>query len=300
MNASLHLLHRVLPATVHLQPEIAPGHPSAAILGAERLGTGVVVGEGAILTAHYVVVGARSVRIDWLDGAAAEGRVAAIDYESGLGLVTFDGPAPRALAACPAEEVRPGIECFVVASVGDGRQVATGIVTAVRPFEALWEYRLERGIHASAESPGLGGGPLIDARGRLLGVCALALGEVGRFTLAVPCSLAEPLLDPARSGPAAGCAPPRAWLGLTCYPLGESLVVAGVIPGSPAAVAGLRAGDVLATVDGAPVGSRADLFARIWRHASGEEVLLRVSRDDGPVEIRVRSDSIERFFAVAG
>lgn len=298
MNAPVHLLHRVVGATAHLQSDIEEGHPSSGILGAERMGTGVVVGSGSILTAHYVLIGARSVLVAWPDGTSSGGRVAAIDYETGLGVVEPEGSAPRGLSLAAPGDARPGLECFVVASVGDGRQVATGTITSVAPFDAFWEYRVERGILASVQSPGLGGGPLVDSRGSVIGIAALSLAEIGRFTFAIPADLATPLLEGIRSRGRWSAPRPRAWIGLTCYPLDDRLVVAGVIPDSPAANAGLLPGDLLVAVDGAPIRERAELFDRIWRHASGEDVALDVLREDRPMRIAVRSGNIEDFFAV--
>ena len=262
------------------------------------MGTGVLLGgRGAFVTAHYVAIGARAVRATWPDGSTAEGRVAAIDYASGLAVVEVEGPLPRVLPMRPNPDVMPGEDCFVVASTGAGREVRSGMVTAVGPFEAFWEYRVERGILASAEMPGLGGGPLVDVRGRVMGIASLSLAEIGRATFAVPTSLAVGLVDAVAVGAPPLPGPRRAWLGLTCYPIGENLVIAGVIPESPSARAGLAPGDVVDAIDGRPVHDRASLFEAIWRHASGDRILLAVSRDQRSLEIDVTSGSIEAFFA---
>ena len=63
---------------------------------------------------------------------------------------------------------------------------ADGFVTQIAPFEANWEYVIERGLMASAMNPGLGGGPLVDRFGEVLGVVSLNLAEIGKFTLSVP------------------------------------------------------------------------------------------------------------------
>ena len=59
----------------------------------------------------------------------------------------------------------------------------------VGPFEAFWEYMLDRAIMTTIVNPGLAGGPLYDARGRLAGIVSLGLAAVGRFSLAIPVSL---------------------------------------------------------------------------------------------------------------
>jgi S1-C subfamily serine protease len=63
MNASVKLIELVLPATVALKTEVPEEHPSAQILGTERLGTGVVIDPGGlILTVNYVVRGSYTAR----------------------------------------------------------------------------------------------------------------------------------------------------------------------------------------------------------------------------------------------
>lgn len=298
MNASLHLLRKAVPATVHLQAQIPESHPSAGILGAERMGTGAIVGSGgAIVTAHYLLIGARSIQVTWVDGTSLAGRPVGIDYAAGLGVVAVDGTPPaRGLNVRPIEDVRLGEEVFIVASVGDGRRVGTGFVTSLGPFDAFWEYMLERALLVSSENPGLGGGPVLDAHGQLIGVAALSLAEVGRLTFAIPASYAVPLLDGIRVHGHYAASTQRAWLGLTCYGLRNHVVVAGVVPGAPAGAAGLKSGDVILGVDGETVTERRELFERLWRRRSGDPVVLRVFRGSRTLEIEVVTGSIEAFF----
>jgi S1-C subfamily serine protease len=193
--------------------------------------------------------------------------------------------------------VRPGDECFVVASVGDGRQVRTGFIAAVGPFDAFWEYMLDRAILASPENPGLGGGPLLDLDGQVIGIASLSLTEVGKFSFAIPATLALPILEDLRQRGRYAPPPPRAWLGLTCYGLRNHVVVASVIPDSPAADAGLRAGDLVVAIDGEDVSERRELFERLWRRSSGDPVRLRVFRNNQTFELEIRTGSVEAFFA---
>lgn len=296
LNGSVHLLHRAAATTVHLRAVIDPAHASASILGTERMGTGTLLeGSRHVLTAHYVVIGAREVGVTLLDGTERAGRVLSLDFESGLAAVALDAAAPRGARLREAsDEVQPGEEVFIVASVGDGRRVNPGVVSAVGPFEAFWEYALDRGIFVTADNPGLGGGPVVDRRGRVVGIASLSLAEVGRFTLAVPAAAAARLV--ARlARPEAPSGRPRAWLGITCYPLRHGLVVGGVLPSSPAEAAGMASGDLLVTIDGEEVADRRALYERLWRHRAGEPVRLRLIREERLVETEVRSGSIEEY-----
>jgi S1-C subfamily serine protease len=298
LNASVHLLRRVVPSTVHLQANIPGDHPSAGILGAERMGTGVIVGSGgAIVTAHYLLIGAESIQVTWVDGTSVAAQVAGVDYGTGLGVVAVDGVPARGLSVRPVEDVAVGEEVFVVASVGDGRRVGTGFVSSVGPFDAFWEYMIDRAILITGENPGLGGGALLDAHGQLVGIAALSLAEVGKLTFAIPASFAVPMLDGIRDHGHYAPSSQRAWLGVTCYTLRNHIVVAGLIPGGPAATAGLKAGDVVLAIDGATVAERRELFGRLWQRRSGEAITLRVFRGNRTFELEIVSGSVEAFFA---
>lgn len=298
MNASLHLLRKVVPATVHLRAEIADSHPSAEILGTERAGTGTVVAPwGLVVTAHYLLIGSKAIEVTLDDGETQIGDVVGIDYVSGLGVVKLNEQPRTGVGIRSIDDVRVGEEAFLVASVADGRRVDAGAVSSIDAFEAFWEYLLDRAITVTVQNPGLGGGPLLDSLGRMIGVVALSLAEVGKFTLAVPASLVNPVLDEvARSGRYQAAAP-RAWVGLTCYALRDHVVLAGVVPDSPAARAGLEPGDVVLAIDGSEVHDRRTLYEHIWRHATGDPIRLIVFRTNERRAVEIVASNIETFFS---
>jgi S1-C subfamily serine protease len=296
MNASVTLLRRVLPTSVTLKVNVPETHPSAQILGAERMGSGTLIENGHILTVNYVVLGAESIEVTYLDGTTAEGKVVAKDFYSGLAVVTT-GNANGAHAK-PGFELVSGDEVFILGSVGGTeRRVNSGAVSSLEPFDAFWEFHLDRAILTTAMNPSLGGGGLFNSQGSLTGVVSLDFNEVGRFTLAIPVEHFfhhhEELLKHGRRV----SRPPRAWVGFYCYVLREHVIVAGVVPGAPAEQSGLQAGDVVVSLDGARIGDRSMLYQKIWEHAPGDLLTFRVFRGSAVQEVEIRTTDVESFFA---
>jgi S1-C subfamily serine protease len=299
MNASIKLLQSVLPTSVGLRVKIPSGHPSAQILGTDRMGSGTLIdATGIVLTVNYVTLGAEAIEVTLLDETRLEGHVVAQDFFSGLAAIKIPGDGHPAAASAGADVLHTGDDVFIVASAGGSqRRVNSGAVSSLDPFDAFWEFHLERGIMTTAMNPGLGGGGLFTNRGTLVGVVSLDLNEVGRYTMAVP---AEPFFahreELMRYGKRVSRAP-RAWVGLYCYMLREHVVIAGVLPGTPGERAGLRAGDVVLSIDEAPIGMRCDLYQRLWQHKPGESVRFQVFRENTVVEVVVQAGDAETFFA---
>jgi S1-C subfamily serine protease len=297
VNAAVSLIGRVLPATVHVQTEIPAEHPSARLLGTERLGSGTIIDPGGlILTVNYVVLGAAEVRVTLLDRREYVGEVVRHDFTSGLGLVRIAESGLPALPLRSSVDLELGDEVFQVASAGEGQvRVSNGGVSYLGPFDANWEYVLERAIMTTAMNPGLGGGPLLDMRGQLVGVVSLNLNEIGRFSLAIP---AEYYLDARAEFLAGGGGMgTRAWLGVFCYAMNHHVIIAGVLPGGPGDAAGLKAGDVVLAVDGRDVAERATLYRHLWRRRPGEPVTLKVFRNNEARLVTVASGDVVEFFA---
>lgn len=299
MNASVRLLEESLPATVHLQVAVPESHPSAAVLGTERAGTGTLVdAEGLVITVNYVVLGAHTVTVTLLDGREVAGEVIAQDFHSGIALVKIPGGDLPALPLRAAPGIAAGDDVCILASIGAaGRRASAGGVTAIDVFDANWEYTLERAIYSSAMNPGLGGGPLIDTGGRLVGVVSLNLNEIARFSLAIPIETYRDHRDELLRHGRRPSRPSRAWLGLYCYTLREHVVIAGLLPGGPAERAGLTQGDVILAIDEREVATRRELYEQLWSHRAGERVALRVYRNSDVQTFEITSADVEEFFA---
>lgn len=298
MNGSVHLLHKSVPTTLHLHATIPAEHASSAILGSERMGTATLLREtGIALTAHYIVAGAGEIEATTVEGTTHRAKVLGIDFESGVAVLGVDVPGATGLRLRGSEDLALGEDVFLVASVGEGRRVNSGNVSSIAPFEAFWEYSLECAVTVTADNPGLPGGPLLDRFGRMVGIVALSLAEVGKPTLVIPESAARAVIGEIEKTGTYRSSSPRAWIGITCYPLRDHVVVAGVLPGSPAERAGLQPGDLIVALDGEATTDRRTLYSRIWRHRRGARLRLRVLRKDQASDVEVLASAIEEYFA---
>lgn len=232
--------------------------------------TGVVIGEGRVLTNAHNVYGDGTLTVTFADGRAATGQVSAADFDGDVAVVAVD-----TAGATPVEwaEHTLDVGTVVVAlanPAGRGLRATFGLVSATqRPFHGPRGRRITGSVeHTAPLAHGSSGGPLLDKTGRLVGLNTHRLR--GGFYLALPAdaALAERVERLGR-----GEAPRRARLGLALAPSSvarrlraavglperDGLLVRGVEEGSPAERAGLARGDLLVEAAGRPL-SAADVL----------------------------------------
>jgi len=280
-------VRRVSPAVVGLRARIPADRPSAATLGTERFGSGVIIDpDGTILTVGYVVLEAATLEAVLADGRTLPARVLGHDFESGLAVVRAAGGGPfPAVALGHAAPIGPGQSVALVGMEDGGRVLGLGgTVTGVRPFVAYWEYMLDRALVVTPLHPAFGGAALVDPDGALIGIVSLRLD---REHLAIPIDLFLPVRDAvlAQGRPTR---PPRPWLGVRALSMDGAALIAGVSPVGPAHAAGLRAGDVVLRLNGERVADLGDFYRKLWRTAIGSVVELTVHRGGQIETVTVR------------
>jgi S1-C subfamily serine protease len=288
-------LERTLDSLVLLRAEVPEDAYTAQILGTERVGNGVVIGEdGLVLTIGYLITEASAIWLTTNRGAVAAGFPLAYDQPTGFGLVQPLGAlgAP-ALKRGSASSCRVG-DNVVLAGHGGRPHALKATVFAKREFAGYWEYVLDEALYTAPAHPQWGGTALVGADGRLLGIGSLLVQEkvdAGAIqgNLVVPIDLLEPILDDmVRYGRASR--PARPWLGLYATEVGRHVAVAGLAAGAPAEQAGVEIGDIVLEVANERVAGLADLFRRIWRLGeAGTEVPLTLAREGKVTRVSLRS-----------
>jgi len=289
-------------AIVKVSARAVPDARSAATLGREREGTGIVIGDnGLVLTIGYLIVEADDVKITDAKGRVLPAQVVGYDHASGFGLVRSVVPldaAPIALGDSTSASERDPV---LIASAGDDNATFAWIVSK-RSFTGNWEYKLDYALYTSPPSTNWSGAALIDKDGKLLGVGSLIVREATEGepklpgNVFVPIDLLKPILaDLVKDGHRAG--PARPWLGVAADEMQGRLLVTRVSPDGPADRAGLQAGDIILGVGGAAVRSQAEFYARVWNGGkAGDEIALRVLQGVDIKEVKVRSIDRTEYF----
>jgi S1-C subfamily serine protease len=294
---------RLFDAIVKVETRAVPDARSAASLGREREGTGVVIGEnGLILTIGYLLVEADEVKVVDRAGRTLPARVAGYDHATGFGLVRTVVPiAARPVPLGDSGRLAERDPVMVVNYEG-ADDVTLAYVVSKRPFTANWEYMLDEALFTAPPALNWSGAALIGKDGRLLGIGSLvvrdAKGDDGGLpgNMFVPIDALKPILpDLAKTGRRAG--PPRPWLGLAADEAQGRLVVTRVSPDGPADRSGIRAGDIILGVGGVGVRTQAEFYRRVWaRGSAGADIPLRVLQGIDVNDISLHSmDRVDYF-----
>ncbi|HEY4911193.1 MAG TPA: S1C family serine protease, partial [Methylomirabilota bacterium] len=293
-----HIKH-VAPAIIGIHVEVPPDRPSAATLGAERWGSGVLFdAAGFAVTVSYVLIDAARVDVVLRDGRKVEATVAGLDLESGLGVIKLDGPGPWPVAALgDSTKIAVGDVTGTVGMDEEGSLVATpGTVKSIRSFAASWEYMLDRALFVAPYNSAFGGAALVDQTGAVVGITSLRLGEAPFVNLAIPIEQFLGGKDELIAKGRVESRRPRPWIGLYTRETDGGVVVAGVSPVGPARTADLRPGDLIVRVNGEQVSSQAEFYRRLWLGSVGQDVQLVVMRAARLEAITVRSVDRYRLF----
>lgn len=302
MNAPVIPLEKAVRATVGVHSHVPSTHVSTAIgLGTDRRGTGTIVSpDGLILTVHYLLLGATNVIVTMPGGEQHEAKIIGKDYGTGLGLLKIDAGAVPHLKVVSSQNCTPGEEAFTVSSLGAEKRCADcGIITYLGPFDAVWEFVLDRCICVTASSLqiGLSGGPILDRRAQVVGISYLNFADLGRAVLGIPGEYFLAVRDELRQHGHRITAVPRAWLGVLSYTLREHVVIATVMPGGPADKAGLQQGDLVLAVDDTDVNERRVMYDAVRNHQPGDQITLKVLRNNRIYKVEVPAIRAEDYFA---
>jgi serine protease Do len=269
------------------------------------MGSGFIISpDGLILTNAHVVRDAKDVTVKLSDRREFTAKVLGSDATTDIAVLRINATGLPVVRLGDARQLEVGDPVLAIGAPYGLEQTATsGIVSAKGrslPGDAVVPF-----IQTDAAvNPGNSGGPLIDGSGAVVGINAQIYSQSGGFqglSFAIPINVALKVKDQiVATGKAT-----HARLGVTVQDLNQALaesfglkkpdgaLVANVAPGSAAAAAGLKSGDVITEVNGEPVVRAGALSSLIGLASPGEKVRLKVWRDHAPRDIEAKLASAD-------
>ena len=282
----------------------------------EGSGSGSVIDQdGNILTNYHVIEGAQKVAVSFGGQKNYAAKVVGGDPDTDLAVIKLIETPKEPLTIVPlgdSDRLEVGQKVLAIGNpFGLDRTLTTGVISGLqRPIRARNGRPIEGAIQTDASiNPGNSGGPLLDSHGRMIGINSQILSPSGASAgvgFAVPVNIAKRIVpELVRSGQIR-----RPKLGIGSrdvellknqveLPVSEGIVILQVLPGGPAANAGLRGitqtengdfeiGDIILGIDSQKITNTDDLYRILDKHAIGDLVQVQVIRNGRRTSVPVR------------
>jgi S1-C subfamily serine protease len=292
-------------AVVGVVEQVGPAVVSisrASKRGPAGAGSGVLFApDGYVLTNAHVVAGADELELGFTDGTSSAGSIVGFDHATDLAVVRAGGAAPRHATFGRSAGLRVGQLVVAIGNpLGFGSTVSAGVVSALGRTMRARDGRLMEGIIQSdvALNPGNSGGPLVDTRGRVVGInTAIILGAQG-ISFSVPIDTANWVVGELMTSGRVR----RGWLGIAGQnrPLPRDstrrlgldqtagVEVTGFDERGPATRSGMQQGDVVVSVDDRTVTHIDDLHRALQKWPIVAPLKLRVLRAGKLIDLDVQ------------
>ncbi len=281
------------------------GAPRARV--EQSLGSGAIIrSDGIIVTNNHVIEGMTEIAIQLADRREFPATVILADPKSDLAVLKIDTKGERLPVLAIDDQDRPEVGDLVLAignPFGVGQTVTNGIISALaRTDVGITDYSFFIQTDA-AINPCNSGGPLVDMDGDLIGLNTAIFSRSGSSSgvgFAIPAVMVKQVVNAAFGG---GRAVVRPWFGAKGQPVTAEMarslgmpgprgvIIAQVWPGSSAARAGLRAGDIVLSVDGQATNDPAGVTYAFATRKVGETAQVLVRRDEREITLSVRTEA---------
>ena len=280
-------------------PELFGKSPERERQGPRRgAGTGFIIDpDGYILTNHHVIEGADRIAVRLADGRSLRAERIGSDPDTDIALIKVSSPRPLPHAVLgDSDTLRVGEWVLAIGNpLAYEHTVTVGVVSFIG--RKLFDSSLDRYIQTDAAiNFGNSGGPLINARGEVIGINAAISSRASNIGFAVPINQASLILPQLREVGRVS----RGYIGVALRDVDPDLqrslglssasgaLVQDVTPGSPGARAGLRAYDLIVAVDGKQVVRNDELIQFVAARQPGTSAMLQVVRDGRPLNVGVK------------
>jgi S1-C subfamily serine protease len=297
-RAVIKVVDTVGPAVVMVSRKKSGGGNSSAQEGA---GSGVIIApDGYILTNHHVVHGADALSVTRQDGTTLEAAVIGTDPATDLAVIRANGSDLPYAVLGDSRKLKTGQLVIAIGNpFGFNSTVSTGVVSALGRGLRSVEGRLIENIiqHTAPLNPGNSGGPLVDSRGRVVGINTAIIAMAQGIGFSVPADTANWVISEllvhgrVRRGFLGIAAQPRQLnrrlARLHNLPNNYGVEVVGVNPDGPSKRAGIKKGDMIVAIAGSKTETVDDLHRTLSDHGVGDAIDLVVLREQERVVLKV-------------
>lgn len=281
---------------------------STAFGGGTSSGSGLILSQdGYVVTNNHVIENTTQLYLVLADGKQVNATVVGADPFSDLAVLKADGKVPAAAVLGNSDTLKPGETAIAIGSpLGDFKNTVTvGVISATgRSLDSGQGYLMEDMLQTDAAiNQGNSGGPLVNLAGQVIGINTLILrGGSGSQTVVEGLGFAIPsntLQAVAEKIIAKGYIA-RPYLGIRWQwidpnlanryglPVQWGVYVSTVLPGSPAASAGLQEGDIITKIGDQQLDGDHPYANALYKYAPGDTVTLSVQRGRQQVEVQVK------------
>ncbi|KAM3091704.1 HhoA/HhoB/HtrA family serine endopeptidase [Phormidesmis sp. 146-35] len=288
--------------------EVIPQMPREERLRGQ--GSGFLIDKsGVILTNSHVINGADKVTVTLKDGRVFEGKVRGFDEVTDLAVVKVDGTNLPIAPLGDSDAIDVGEWAIAVGNpLGLDNTVTLGIVSTLKRSSAqvgIPDKRLDFIQTDAAINPGNSGGPLLNDRGEVIGINTAIRADAMGIGFAIPINKVKSIKDQLARGEKI----PHPYLGVQMTTLTPEIaqqnnsdpnspftvpelngvIVVRVLPNTPAAIAGIRRGDVVTQIDGVKVASAEQLQTIVENSRLGQTLKVQIQRGDQTQQLAVKT-----------
>jgi S1-C subfamily serine protease len=309
-SATIAVAAKVSPAVVRITVTGSTDSGNLGVIPPTGVGSGVIFdSNGWILTNHHVVEGGEKFDVELKDGRILSGSVYGIDTLTDLAIVKVDATGLPTAAIGESDALKVG---QLVVAIGSplgtySNSVTSGIVSAKgRAITTDNNESLTNLIQTDAAiNPGNSGGPLLDAGGNVIGINTAIAQNSNGIGFAIPIDIARPIMAQAVAGQPLS----RPYMGISFVSITRQLAddkklpvnvgalvggfdqngdpVPGVKADTPAALAGIKDGDIIVSIDGKVIDAEHPLDATLAQFSPGATVSVDVLRDGAHLTLKV-------------
>lgn len=279
------------------------------------VGSGFIIGgDGKILTNAHVVAGSDTVKVTLTDGRSFTGKVLGADTVTDVAVVKIDANNLPAVPLGNSDQLKPGEWAIAIGNpLGLDNTVTEGIISATGrssnnvgvPAERVNFIQTDAAIN-----PGNSGGPLLNAQGEVIGMNTAIIQNAQGIGFAIPINTAKNIADRLIANGKVD----HAYLGIQMVNLNPELkkqingdpnsnmtvqqdqgvLIAKVLPDSPAAQAGLKSGDVIDKINNQDMKDSSAVQQLVEQTPVGNELQIGVTRNGQPVMLSVRVGTLPK------